>query len=111
MWRKFNIVWLALSLLVAASVAEWAAPAPVAASTEQATDTSEENTTHEVKALQLLPQQQGPVALRVLLPAMPIWRVFEGEDREQELPRASLPDALIDLHQVLFTHIIPSLAP
>ena len=111
MWRKLNIVWLALSLLVAASVAEWAMPTSLHASTEKATDATGDETTHEVKALQLLPQQQGPVALRVLLPAMPIWSVFQDEDREQEVPRATLPDALIDVHQLLFTHIIPSLAP
>jgi hypothetical protein len=112
MWRKLNIVWLALSLLVAASVANWAELAPTHNALEKAANQPEEQTPkQEVKALQLLPQQQGPVALRVLLPALPIWSVFDSEDREQEVPRSTTPDALISVHQLLFTHIIPSLAP
>jgi len=112
MWRKLNIVCLALSLLVAASVANWAEPATSQHAPKKVAEQSEQQVpTQEVKALPLLPQQQGPVALRVLLPSLPIWSVFSDEDREQEVPRTNMPDALIDVHQLLFTHIIPSLAP
>lgn len=111
MWRKLNIGLMALSLLLAASVAEWVKPVEAQSSVEKTAQAPEDQPVQEVKALQYLPQQQGPVALRVLLPAMPIWSVFAGEDREQEVPRSMMPDALIDVHQLLFTHIIPSLAP
>ncbi len=111
MWRKLNIGLMALSLLLAASVAEWVKPAEAKVSVEKTAQSPEEQPVQEVKALQLLPQQQGPVALRVLLPAMPIWSVFAGEDREQEVPRSTIPDALIGMQQLLFTHIMPSLAP
>lgn len=112
MWRKLSILWAALSLLVAASVVNGVQPVQTELPVEKAAAAAEDQQPQqELKGLQLLPQQHGPVSLRVLLPAMPIWSVFADEDREIEVPRSSMPDALIEAQQLLFTHIIPSLAP
>lgn len=112
MWRKLSILWAALSLLVAASVVNGVQPFQTELPVEKAAAaTEDQQPQHELKGFQLLPQQHGQVSLRVLLPAMPIWSVFTDEAREIEVPRSSMPDALILVKQLLLTHIIPSLAP
>lgn len=111
MWRKLSIGLMALSLLLAASLVDWVKTEPAKQVTEQSSQGADDPAQAQLKSLPLVPQQHGQVSLRVLLPAMPIWSVFDDEDREMEVPRSSMPDALIFAQQILLTHIIPSLAP
>lgn len=113
MLRKLLILVLALSLGTAATASEWllSVPAVVEQSAHDQEATDAPAPQHFFESLQIIPAQLGGIQWQQTLPEaqypvgcqLRVWQPFLAGD--------VLPDAVIQRQRVLFTRIMPALAP
>lgn len=113
MLRKLFILVLALTLGIAATASEWLLPTEVAV--EQAvpaTDDAEAPAPqHFFENLQILPASSSGLQWQQVLPDALYSVGYRLSVLRPISTRQPLPDAVIQLNRVLFTHIMPALAP
>lgn len=113
MLRKLLILVLALSLGTAATASEWLVPAHVvvaqAAHDQEATDAPAPQ--HFFESLQIIPAQLGGIHWEQTLPEAQHPVGYRLPVQQPFLACDVLPDAVIQRQRVLFTHIMPALAP
>ncbi|MDP2189274.1 MAG: hypothetical protein Q8J69_11395 [Sphingobacteriaceae bacterium] len=113
MLRKLLILVLALSLGTAATASDWLLPAQVAveqgAQPSDATDAPAPQ--HFFESFQILPTPSSGLYWQQALPdALHSGDYFLTQSAHITVGQL-LPDAVIQLNRVLFTHIMPALAP
>jgi hypothetical protein len=113
MLRKLLILVLALSLGTAATASDWLLPAQVVV--EQGSQCPEDAEApaaqHFFESLQILPAPSSGLQWQQALPDA-LYSVGYSLAEPGHFPAHQLlPDAVILLNRVLFTHIMPALAP
>jgi hypothetical protein len=113
MMRKLLILVLALSLGTVATASEWLLPVHVVA--EQAVPATEDADApapqHFFENLQILPASSSGLQWQQVLPDALYSVGYRLSVLTPFSTRQLLPDAVIQLNRVLFTHIMPALAP
>jgi len=113
MLHKLSILVLALSLGTVATTSDWLLLAPVGIEqSAQTTDTSDEPAPKQFfESLQIILVQSGGLQWQQALPEAQ-YAVGYSLAKLQHFSLDDLrPDAVIQLNRILFTHIMPSLAP
>ena len=113
MLRKLLILVLALSLGTAATASEWLLPVQV--EVEQAVPAADDADApapqHFFENLQILPASSSGLQWQQVLPDALYSVGYQLSVHTPFSTRQLLPDAVIQLNRVLFTHIMPALAP
>lgn len=113
MLRKLLILVLALSLGTAATASEWLLPVQV--EVEQALPAADDADApapqYFFENLQILPASSSSLQWQQVLPDALYSVGYRLSVLRPFSTRQLLPDAVIQLNRVLFTHIMPALAP